>query len=85
MGSWNALAWPLLVTNTPDWRPISVGLMNFVTKPGRRSTYDGRLGHHHHADPDLVLLHPEAIYRKHYAKRFEGLKTKQLIKEVANS
>jgi ABC-type glycerol-3-phosphate transport system permease component len=35
MGSWNSLAWPLLVTNTPDWRPISVGLMNFVTEAGQ--------------------------------------------------
>jgi len=35
MGSWNALAWPLLVTNTPKWRPISVGLMNFVTEAGQ--------------------------------------------------
>jgi ABC-type glycerol-3-phosphate transport system permease component len=30
IGSWNALAWPLLVTKTPDWRPIAVGLFTFV-------------------------------------------------------
>lgn len=30
IGSWNALAWPLLVTKTPDWRPIAVGLYLFV-------------------------------------------------------
>lgn len=30
IGSWNALAWPLLVTKTPDWRPIAVGLYYFV-------------------------------------------------------
>jgi len=30
IGSWNALAWPLLVTKTPDWRPIAVGLYTFV-------------------------------------------------------
>jgi ABC-type glycerol-3-phosphate transport system permease component len=35
IGSWNALAWPILVTNTPDWRPISVGLMNFVSDAGQ--------------------------------------------------
>ncbi len=35
MGSWNSLAWPLLVTNTPDWRPISVGLTTFVTEAGQ--------------------------------------------------
>jgi ABC-type glycerol-3-phosphate transport system permease component len=34
IGSWNALAWPLLVTNTPDWRPISVGLQQFVSETG---------------------------------------------------
>jgi len=36
IGSWNALAWPLLVTNTPDWRPIAVGLLNFVEEAGQR-------------------------------------------------
>lgn len=35
IGSWNALAWPMLVTNTPDWRPISVGLMNFIDEAGQ--------------------------------------------------
>ena len=34
IGAWNALAWPLLVTNTPDWRPISVGLQQFVSEAG---------------------------------------------------
>ena len=34
IGSWNALGWPLLVTNTPDWRPISVGLQQFVSEAG---------------------------------------------------
>ena len=34
IGSWNSLAWPLLVTNTPDWRPISVGLQQFVSEAG---------------------------------------------------
>lgn len=35
IGTWNSLAWPMLVTNTPDWRPISVGLMNFVNEAGQ--------------------------------------------------
>lgn len=35
MGSWNALAWPLLVTNSPEWRPIAVGLLNFVDEAGQ--------------------------------------------------
>jgi len=34
MGAWNALAWPLLVTNTPAWRPLSVGLLNLVEEAG---------------------------------------------------
>ncbi len=34
IGSWNALAWPLLVTNSPDWRPIAVGLYQFVDEAG---------------------------------------------------
>ena len=34
IGSWNALAWPLLVTTTPDWRPISYGLLNFLDEAG---------------------------------------------------
>ncbi len=39
IGSWNSLAWPLLVTNTADWRPISVGLMNFVSEAGQEFHY----------------------------------------------
>ncbi len=34
IGSWNALAWPILVTTTPDWRPISYGLLNFLDEAG---------------------------------------------------
>lgn len=29
LGSWNALLWPLIVTNTPEMRPIMVGLLTF--------------------------------------------------------
>lgn len=29
LGSWNALTWPLIVTNTPEMRPITVGLLSF--------------------------------------------------------
>lgn len=34
MGSWNTLAWPILVTRTPTWRPISVGLWSFISEAG---------------------------------------------------
>ncbi len=36
IGSWNALAWPLLVTNSADWRPIAVGLTNFLDEEQQR-------------------------------------------------
>ena len=39
IGSWNSLAWPILVTNTADWRPISVGMMNFVEEAGQEIHY----------------------------------------------
>ena len=35
IGTWNALAWPLLVTNSPDWRPVSVGLYSFIDEAGQ--------------------------------------------------
>jgi len=34
IGSWNALAWPILVTTTLDWRPISYGLSAFLDEAG---------------------------------------------------
>ena len=37
IGAWNSLAWPLLVTNSPEWRPISVGLLTFVDVAGQET------------------------------------------------
>ncbi|NLH00193.1 MAG: carbohydrate ABC transporter permease [Chloroflexi bacterium] len=34
IGSWNAFMWPLLVTTRETWRPLMVGLWNFVTEAG---------------------------------------------------
>lgn len=34
IGTWNSLAWPLLVTNSEAWLPVSVGLYNFVEDGG---------------------------------------------------
>ncbi|HRJ44518.1 MAG TPA: carbohydrate ABC transporter permease, partial [Caldilineaceae bacterium] len=34
VGSWNSLAWPILVTTTTDWRPISYGLLAFLDEAG---------------------------------------------------
>jgi ABC-type glycerol-3-phosphate transport system permease component len=35
IGTWNALAWPMLVTNSPEWRPIAVGLVSFIDEAGQ--------------------------------------------------
>lgn len=34
IGTWNALEWPLLVTKTDEWRPISYGLFQFTSDVG---------------------------------------------------
>jgi len=34
IGTWNALEWPLLVTFSDKWRPISYGLYAFTTEAG---------------------------------------------------
>lgn len=31
IASWNALLWPLLVTQTDEWRPVALGLTKFVS------------------------------------------------------
>jgi len=35
IGTWNSLAWPMLVTNSPEWRPIAVGLYSFIGEAGQ--------------------------------------------------
>jgi multiple sugar transport system permease protein len=37
LGSWNALMWPLLVTNSPQIRPIQVGIAAFITDAGTQT------------------------------------------------
>jgi ABC-type glycerol-3-phosphate transport system permease component len=37
IASWNALAWPILVTTTPEWRPISYGLLSFLDEAGSQA------------------------------------------------
>ncbi len=34
IGAWNALSWPMIVTNSDAWRPVSYGLSKFVTEAG---------------------------------------------------
>ena len=36
-GAWNALAWPILVTTSPKWRPISYGLLAFLDEAGAQT------------------------------------------------
>lgn len=37
IGSWNALAWPILVTTTDAWRPISYGMFAFLQEAGSQN------------------------------------------------
>ena len=34
IGSWNALQWPLVVTRSSRWRPLTVGLTMFISESG---------------------------------------------------
>jgi ABC-type glycerol-3-phosphate transport system permease component len=34
IGSWNSLQWPLVVTRTQTWRPLTVGLTMFISESG---------------------------------------------------
>lgn len=34
LGSWDSLAWPILVTRSLEWRPISFGLQSFLQEAG---------------------------------------------------
>ncbi len=34
IGSWNSLQWPLVVTRTERWRPLTVGLTMFISESG---------------------------------------------------
>lgn len=34
VNTWNEFLWPLLVTYTPTWRPLGVGLYTFITEAG---------------------------------------------------
>ena len=36
-GAWNALQWPLVITLTDRWRPLTVGLLKFLSEAGPES------------------------------------------------
>ncbi len=66
IGSWNALAWPILVD---DHAGLAAHLLRAARFSGRGrravSPADGRLGHHDRADPDHLFLHTAAVHRRH--------------------
>jgi ABC-type glycerol-3-phosphate transport system permease component len=35
--AWNSLQWPMIVTSTSAWRPITVGLSSFITEAGAQT------------------------------------------------
>ena len=37
VAAWNEFLWPLLVTTNPTWRPLAVGLANFIDEAGART------------------------------------------------
>ena len=75
IGSWNALGWPLLVTNTPAWRPIAVGLQKFVTEAGPEvPPADGGRGDRHGARPGGLRAGSEGVHRGDLHVRDEGMK-----------
>lgn len=37
VGVWSALEWPLLVAESPEWRPIAVALTSFTTEGGTKT------------------------------------------------
>lgn len=71
IGSWNALAWPLLVTSTPEWRPISYGLLNFLDDSGAQN-------HLRMAGSIITILPIIAVYFITQKQFTEGIATSGL-------
>ena len=66
IGTWNSLAWPLLVTNSPDWRPITVGLVSFIDEAGQRTNLmSGRGCDHRYTHFGAIFLYTKTIHREH--------------------
>jgi hypothetical protein len=75
IGSWNSLAWPMLVTTTPTWRPISYGLLSFLDEAGAQVPFaNGGFGNHHVADYCSILLYTEDLHRQHCHFGIEGVR-----------
>lgn len=67
IGSWNALLWPLLVTQTDEWRPVAVGLTKFVS-------YDAPNDMHLQMAASVMMIIPILILYFFTQKQFtEGI------------
>ncbi len=69
IGTWNALQWPLLVTNDNSWRPIAVGLQQY------RSAELGNQTHYLMAASVVALLPVLLIYFIAQRQFTEGIVT----------
>lgn len=34
INAWNSFMWPMIITTTPEWRPLTVGIYSFITEAG---------------------------------------------------
>ena len=87
IGSWNALLWPLLLTQTDDWRPVAVGLTKFVQSdaPTAAQFADGGRRDDDHPDPDPLLLHAAAVHGRHRGVGLEGVIDPVAVNQPATS
>jgi ABC-type glycerol-3-phosphate transport system permease component len=71
LGTWNSLAWPLLVTNDDSWRPISTGLQAFLQT-------EGNLAHLRMAGSVITILPVLALYALTQRQFIEGISSSGL-------
>lgn len=71
LGTWNSLAWPLLVTNDDSWRPISTGLQAFLDA-------EGNLAHLRMAGSVITILPILALYALTQRQFIEGISSSGL-------
>jgi ABC-type glycerol-3-phosphate transport system permease component len=72
IGSWNSLVWPLLVTQSDDWRPVAVGLTRFVD-------IDARGAYHLQMAASVIMVVPILVLYFFTQRQFtEGIATSGL-------
>ena len=67
IGAWNELAWAILVTSSDNWRPIAVGLYNFLDEEA------GNLSHLRMAGSMIAILPILVLYAFTQRQFIEGL------------